>query len=84
MRMFMAYETLVETQGKLPKFARQFGVPVAELTRIVNEWLPYIRVVKLPTALRELDQRALDVGARPGRYPAAPGSAAVSVHPVDR
>jgi hypothetical protein len=54
MRMFMEYETLLETQRKLPKFARQFGVPVAELTRILNEWLPYIRVVKIPPALRSL------------------------------
>jgi hypothetical protein len=61
MRMFMEYETLLETQRKLPKFAGQFGVPVAELTRIFNAWLPYIRVVKLPRALRQLDQRALDV-----------------------
>jgi hypothetical protein len=61
MRMFMEYETL-EVQRRLPKFAGQFGVPVAELARIFNEWLPYIRVVQLPPALRDLDQRALDPG----------------------
>jgi hypothetical protein len=72
MRMFMEYETLLETQRKLSKFARQFGVPVAELTRILNEWLPYIRVVKLPAALRELDQRAVEVRSLdPDDYPAA-------------
>jgi hypothetical protein len=79
MRMFMAYETLVETQRKLPKFARQFGVPVAELTRILNQWLPYIRVVKIPPALRELDQRALEVRRLdPDDYPAAALAALLS------
>lgn len=79
MRMFMEYETLIETQQKLPKFARQFGVPVAELTRIFNDWLPYIRVVKLPSALRKLDQRALDVrGLDPDDYPAAALAALLS------
>lgn len=79
MRMFMEYETLVETQRKLPKFARQFSVPVAELTRIVNEWLPCIRVVKIPPALRELDQRALEVrGLDPDDCPAAALAALLS------
>lgn len=79
MRMFMEYETLVETQRKLPKIARQFGVPVAELTRILNEWLPFIRVVKLPPALRELDQRAVGVRSLdPDDYPAAALAALLS------
>jgi len=59
LRLFMEYDTLVETEEKLPKFARQFGVPVDELRRILNqEWLPHIDVVRLPPALRELDPRA--------------------------
>jgi hypothetical protein len=79
MRMFMEYETLLETQRKLPKFARQFGVPVAELTRILNEWLPCIRVVKLPLPLRELDERALQVRSLdPDDYPAAALAALLS------
>ena len=77
MRTFMEYETLVETQRKLPKFARQFGVPVAELTRDGLR-LPYIRVVKIPPALRELDQRALEVRRLdPDDYPAAVALAAL-------
>lgn len=32
-RMLMEYETLVETGRKLPKFAKDLGVPTAELTR---------------------------------------------------
>jgi hypothetical protein len=79
MRMFMEYETLIETQRKLPKFARQFGVPVTELACIFNEWLPYIRVVKLPPGLRELDGRALDVRSLdPDDYPAAALAALLS------
>jgi hypothetical protein len=71
-RLFMEYETLVETQQKLPKFAKDFGRPVEELTQIINGWLPDITVVKLPPALRQLDKRALDVRAcDPDDYPAA-------------
>ena len=78
-RMFMEYETLLETERKLPKFARQFGVPAAELARILNGWLPYIRVVKLPPALRKLDQRALEVRSLdPDDYPAAALAALLS------
>jgi hypothetical protein len=38
-RLFMEYDTLVETQHRLPRFAAQFRVPVDELTRIINGWL---------------------------------------------
>ena len=79
MCMFMEYETLLETYRKLPKFARQFGVPVAELIQILNEWLPFIRVVRLPPALRQLDQRALEVrNLDPDDYPAAALAALLS------
>lgn len=72
MRVFMEYETLLETQRKLPKFAKQFGVPIAELTRMLNGWLPYIRVVKIPAELCELDRRAADVrDLDPDDYPSA-------------
>jgi hypothetical protein len=60
--LFMEYDTLVETQEKLPKFARQLGVSVDELRRILNhDWLPNIEVVQLPPGLRVLDPRALRV-----------------------
>jgi hypothetical protein len=49
LRLFMEYDTLVETEAKLPKFARQFGVSWDELQRILSqEWLPKIDVVCLP------------------------------------
>ena len=72
LRLFMEYDTLVETEAKLPKFARQFGVSVDELRRILNqEWLPNIDVVCLPPGLRGLDPRAghrdVPAGRRPGR-----------------
>lgn len=59
-RLFMEYDTLVETGQKLPKFAEQFGIPVTELRSTLNQdWLPHIEVVRLPSALREVDPRAL-------------------------
>jgi hypothetical protein len=62
LRLFMEYDTLVETDGRLPRFSEQLGVPVAELRRILNEeWLPHIDVVQLPLGFRELDPRALRV-----------------------
>ncbi len=62
-RLFMEYDTLAETGRKLPKFARDLGVTVADLRRILNEeWLPHVQVVKLPPSLRELDPRG---AARP-------------------
>jgi hypothetical protein len=58
-RLFMERETLIETIERLPKFARQFRVPVADLERMLSEdWLPYIRVVALPPGLRRIDPRA--------------------------
>jgi hypothetical protein len=73
LRLFMEYDTLVETDEKLPKFAGQLGVTVPELRRILNEdWLPHIDVVKVPAGLRELDPRALGVRDGDGLRPGAP------------
>ncbi len=48
-RLFMEYDTLAETAARLPRFAGQLGVPVAELRRVLNEdWLPHTAVVRLP------------------------------------
>ncbi len=79
-RLFMEYDTLVETQRKLPKFAKDLGVTTAELTRILNEdWLPYIEVVRLPSALRQIDRRAIEVrDCDPDDYPAAALAALLS------
>jgi hypothetical protein len=64
LRLFMEYDTLVETEHKLPKFAGQLGISVAEMRRILNQdWMPNIEVVRLPPGLRELDPRALLVRA---------------------
>ncbi len=60
LRLFMEYDTLVETDRKLPKFAGQLGVSVPELRRILNEdWLPHVDAVRLPPRFRELDPRAV-------------------------
>lgn len=79
-RLFMEYETLTETAKKLPKFARDLGVTVAELRRILNEeWLPHIQVVKVPPSLRRLDPRALAVrDSDADDYPAAALAALLS------
>lgn len=79
-RLFMEYDTLIETGKKLPKFARDLGVTVAELQRILNqEWLPHIQVVKLPPSLRQLDPRALSVRDHDADdYPAAALAALLS------
>jgi hypothetical protein len=78
-RLFMEYDTLAETSRKLPKFAKQLGVPMAELVQTVNTWLPYISVVRLPPALRQVDARALDVRATDADdYPAAALAALLS------
>lgn len=84
LRLFMEYDTLVETDEKLPKFADQLGVTVPELRRIVNDdWLPHIDVVQLPAGLRELDPRAVRVrdgdGVRPGDEDDFPAAALASL-----
>ena len=62
LRLFMEYDTLTETEARLPKFAGQLGVSVADLRRVLNEdWLPHVDVVKLPASLRQADPRALQV-----------------------
>lgn len=54
-------------------------MPVNELIQIFNEWLPFIRVVQLPPALRQLDQRALEVrNLDSDDYPAAALAALLS------
>jgi len=79
-RLFMEYDTLVETGQKLPKFAEQFGIPVTDLRRALNEdWLPNIDVVRLPPAIRELELRALQVRERDeDDFPAAALAALLS------
>jgi len=59
---FMEGDTLREAIARIPRFAAQMSTSEQELRDLlVNEWLPYIRVVELPTHLRELDQRSLAV-----------------------
>jgi hypothetical protein len=79
-RLFMEYDTLTETGEKLPKFARDLHVTVAELRRVLNEeWLPHIQVVKLPPSVRRLDPRALSVrDSDSDDYPAAALAALLS------
>jgi hypothetical protein len=80
LRLFMEYDTLVETAGRLPRFADQMGVPVAELRRALNEdWLPHVDVVQLPSTLREADPRARQVRDRDADdFPAAALAALLS------
>ncbi len=79
-RLFMEYDTLAETAARLPRFAGQLGVAVADLRRVLNEdWLPYTGVVRLPPALREADPRALEVRDRDtDDFPAAALAALLS------
>lgn len=79
-RLFMEYDTFTEAIARLPRFAGQFGVPVAELQRMMDEdWLPYIHVVQLPEELRQLDSRAAAVkAADPNDYAAASLAALLS------
>jgi hypothetical protein len=80
LRLFMEYSTLTETGARLPKFADQLGVPVANLRLMFNEdWLPHIDVVKLPASLRQADPRALEVRDRDADdFPAAALAALLS------
>ena len=80
LRLFMEYDTLTETAARLPKFAGQLGVSVADLRRVLNEeWLPHVDVVKLPASLRQADPRALQVRDRDvGDFPAAALAALLS------
>jgi hypothetical protein len=80
LRLFMEYDTLAETGERLPRFADQLGVSVAELRRVLNEdWLPHVDVVQLPAALREADPRARQVRDRDAAdYPAAALAALLS------
>jgi hypothetical protein len=80
LRLFMEYDTLVETGERLPRFADQLGVSVAELRRVLNrDWLPHIDVVRLPDSLREVDPRALQVRDRDAAdFPAAALAALLS------
>jgi hypothetical protein len=73
LRLFMEYDTLTELEARLPKFAGQLGVSVADLRQVLNEdWLPHIDVVKLPASLRQADPRALQVRDRDADdFPAA-------------
>jgi hypothetical protein len=41
LRLFMEYDTLTETGARLPKFAGQLDMPVADLRRILNEGTGY-------------------------------------------
>lgn len=79
-RLFMEWETLQETAGKLARFAEQLGVPVDELARILNEdWLPHVRILRVPDELRHLDARAAEVrDADIDDYPAGALAALVS------
>ncbi len=79
-RLFMERDTLDETCRRLPRFAQQLGVPAERLSDLfAREWLPHIRIVVLPPALRELDARALAVRDLDlGDYPAASLAALLS------
>jgi hypothetical protein len=79
-RLFMEYDTLTEAIARLPRFADQFGVPVAELRRMFDEdWLPHVQVVRVPDELRQLDPRAAAVrDVDPNDYAAAALAALLS------
>jgi hypothetical protein len=79
-RLFMEYDTLVETNERLPRFAQQLDVSEAALRHALNEsWLPHIHVVKVPDVWRPLDARAVAVrDLDPDDYPAAALAALLS------
>jgi hypothetical protein len=65
MRLFMEKETYLEAQALIPRFARQLAVSEGDLrARFDSDWVPRMRVLSLPSALRALDQRAAEVQAR--------------------
>ena len=76
----MEYDTLTEAIARLPRFAGQFGVPVADMQRMFEQdWLPHVQVVKVPDELRQLDPRAAAVrAADPNDYAAASLAALLS------
>ena len=80
LHLFMEHDTLVETLARLPRFADQFGVPEADLRRMLNEdWLPHVDVVRLPASLRRADPRAMEVRDRDAEdFPAAALAALLS------
>ncbi len=80
LRLFMEYDTLTETEARLPRFAGQLGVPEADLRRALNEsWLPHVDVIKLPASLRQADPRALQIRDRDADdFPAAALAALLS------
>lgn len=62
LRLFMEYQTLLETARLLQRFSQQLGVSRAELVDLLNaDWLPHISVVYLPETLLHLDERAASV-----------------------
>lgn len=79
-RLFMERETLNETYRRLPRFAQQLGVPTSRLASLfAEEWLPHIRIVALPPALRQVDGRAIAVRTLDADdYPAAALAALLS------
>lgn len=79
-RAFMEGETLREMFRKIPEFATQLDVSELDLKELfVDEWLPSIKVVELPTYLRELDGRSLAVHQRdPDDFAAASLAALLS------
>jgi hypothetical protein len=79
-RLFMERDTLNETCRRLSRFAQQLDVPISHLADLFDrEWLPHIRVVALPPALRALDTRAVGVRSLDADdYPAAALAALLS------
>jgi predicted nucleic acid-binding protein len=79
-RLYIERETLDEATDRISRFAAQFELPETDLqAKFADDWLPRMRVVDLPPALRSLDERACAVHARdPSDYPAAALAALLS------